>query len=254
MRSISLHSLVSIVVASFSAVSAFAIEVKEGPTVSATESSATIRWTTDNVCGTRLNYGLSPTTMSQRVEGALGVAHEVTIGDLRPGTTYHYAVGTKRVELKTGSFTTTGAPVAQPMPKEKPAEVAKPKGGLLNLKIPSLFKPKPAALPAAPPTRQTWGWMDSLQDHWERHGADFKSKSPDEYAAQAWQFLERAKRDGLPMKFDTTDGSVRVWDPKTRDFASYDRRGKTRTYFRPSNPSYWERQPGKPVSASQLPF
>ena len=41
------------------------------------------------------------------------------------------------------------------------------------------------------------------------------------------------------MKLDT-DGTVRV-------FASFNRNGTTKTYFRADNPSCWQRQPGKPV-------
>ena len=96
--------------------------------------------------------------------------------------------------------------------------------------------------------------MGSLQDHYDRHGPDFGSRSADEYAAQAWQFLQRAKKEGLPMKLDEADGTIRVWDPKTRTFAAYTEHGRTRTYFRPNNPSYWTRQPGRPVSAAQLSF
>jgi pyocin large subunit-like protein len=96
--------------------------------------------------------------------------------------------------------------------------------------------------------------MVTLQDHYERHGADFASKSADDYAAQAWHFLQRAKREALPMKEDETDGTIRVWDPKTRSFAAYTERGRTRTYFRPNNSSYWDRQPGRPIKPADLPF
>ena len=80
----------------------------------------------------------------------------------------------------------------------------------------------------------------------DRHGRDFAAKSSDDYAAQAWRFRERAVAGRLPMKLDT-DGTVRVFDPKTRAFASFNRDGTTKTYFRPDNPSYWQRQPGRPI-------
>lgn len=56
------------------------------------------------------------------------------------------------------------------------------------------------------------------------------------------------------MKWDDADRTLRVFDAKTGAFAAYDARGKTRTYFKPSNPSYWQRQPGRNVQPSQLPF
>ena len=115
----------------------------------------------------------------------------------------------------------------------KPAEVKPP------------VAPKPIVRDA-PATRVTWANPGSLQDHFARHGGDFSAKSPDDYAAQARRFRERAVAERLPMKLDT-DGSVRVFDPKTGAFASFNRDGTTKTYFRPGNPSYWQRQPGKPI-------
>lgn len=51
--------------------------------------------------------------------------------------------------------------------------------------------------------------------------------------------VPRDHLERLPMKLDT-DGTVRV-------FASFNRNGTTKTYFRADNPSCWQRQPGKPV-------
>ena len=48
------------------------------------------------------------------------------------------------------------------------------------------------------------------------------------------------------MKLDT-DGTVRVFDPKTGAFASFNRDGTAKTYFRPGNSGYWQRQPGRPI-------
>ena len=105
---------------------------------------------------------------------------------------------------------------------------------------------KNAVVRDAPATRKTWGNVASLPDHFARHGADFSAKSQDDYAAQAWRFRERASTEHLPMKFDT-DGTVRAFDPKTRAFASFNRDGTTKTYFRPDSPGYWQRQPGRAI-------
>ena len=96
------------------------------------------------------------------------------------------------------------------------------------------------------PTRQTWGRIETLADHFERHGRDFNARKPDDYAAQAAAFLQRARTTGLPAKRDA-DGSLRVFDPATGAFAAYNRDGTTRTYFKPGSPGYFERQPGTPV-------
>jgi pyocin large subunit-like protein len=93
-----------------------------------------------------------------------------------------------------------------------------------------------------------------LQDHFDRHGRDFSSKSPDDYAAQAWLFLQRARAENLPMKLDETDGTLRVFDPATRVFAAYNGAGRTKTFFKPDNPTYWQRQPGRVVKAAELRF
>jgi len=82
-----------------------------------------------------------------------------------------------------------------------------------------------AMSPAAPPTSQTWCRLDTLEDHFERHGADFKSSSSDHYAAQAWRFLQHARQSALPMKWDAADRTLRVWEPRTRTSAAYDRPG-----------------------------
>jgi len=94
--------------------------------------------------------------------------------------------------------------------------------------------------------RETWGHVDSLPDHFARHGRDFHARDAEDYAAQAAAFLQRARTEGLPAKRDA-DGSLRVYDPATGAFGAYNRNGTTRTYFKPGNPDYFQRQPGTPV-------
>lgn len=72
-------------------------------------------------------------------------------------------------------------------------------------------------------------------------------QDPDDYARKAWSFLQDAKREGWPAKRDA-DGNLRVWNPKTRAFASYTRAGKTRTYFRASRAGYFDDQPGTAIN------
>ncbi len=51
------------------------------------------------------------------------------------------------------------------------------------------------------------------------------------------------------MKQDT-DGTVCVFDPKSFAFVAYNRDGTTNTYFRPNNPIYWQRQPGRLITTA----
>lgn len=224
---------------------AMAVTLVKGPEVNVAGGTAVVTWTTDVAAGTRLNYGTREGQLDQRLEGEVAAAHQVVIKDVKPGQTYFFSIGTARVQLATGSFKSGGSGTGAGAPKV-PILAKKPDT--------TMAKPVPAPLPKPPPTTQTWGHLDSLQDHFNRHGADFKASSPDDYAARAWLFLQRAKRDGLPMKWDDSDDTLRVWEPATRTFAAYDRRGRTRTFFKPSNPDYWTRQPGRSVKAAELRF
>jgi len=93
------------------------------------------------------------------------------------------------------------------------------------------------------PASETWGHIDSLPDHFARHGGDFHARNAEDYAAQAAAFLARARATGLPAKRDA-DGSLRVYDPATGAFGAYNANGTTRTYFKPGSPDYFDRQPG----------
>src|SRR4030095_9044455 len=96
------------------------------------------------------------------------------------------------------------------------------------------------------PLRQIWGNVATLQDHFDRHGHDFAARDAEDYAQQAWRFLERARLEGLPAKRDRY-GVLRVYDPQTRAFAACGRDGKIKTYFKPQRPDYFDTQPGEKV-------
>lgn len=247
-----------------------AVEIKDGPSAEPAETSAVIRWTTDVECGTSLVFGLTETALTRRADGGLGVKHEVRLENLQPGTKYFFHAGTAKKMLTTGSFQTKGAAAAKTEEPEKKPGLLKRIFGIKDKEsaqksppTPEKAQPAPTAPPkppapaaatggqanvkAAPPTRETWGDMDTLQDHFIRHGKDFGAKNADDYAAQAWRFLQRAIDEGLPAKQDETDGTIRVWEGRTRSFAAYNRNFTTKTYFRPNSPEYFQRQPGKPV-------
>jgi hypothetical protein len=223
---------------------AWAINLLAPPeVVPAAAGEAVVRWRIDNPAGGKVRYGLAADRLDQTATDGVGTEHAVTLRGLQPGTRYFFSVGTARNALTTGSFIAgkTGvAPDAKPTVLERIGRA---------ISKPAEAKPAPALKPIvrdAPSTRLIWGNLGSLQDHFARHGADFGAKSPDDYAAQAWRFRERAVAERLPMKLDT-DGTVRAFDPKTRAFAAFNRDGTAKTYFRPDNPSYWQRQPGKPI-------
>jgi hypothetical protein len=109
-------------------------------------------------------------------------------------------------------------------------------------------KPEPVRLP----TSTTWGRPDSLDDHFVRHGADFGARTADEYAAMASEFLQRGVAAGLPTKIDPKTGVIRIYDPATNTFGSYNPNGTTATFFKPdpdlhgypTNWDYWLAQGG----------
>ena len=230
----------------------WAVELVSGPTVVVTDTTAVIRWHTDVECGTRVRFGLSEDKLDGKAGDGVAVAHEVTLAGLQPDKAYAYSVGTARQQLKTNIFITakSGAP-------------AQERGILERIKDAITGKTRPDSSPKAvpppvghpaPPTEETWGSVRTLQDHFDRHGADFRAASPDDYARQAWAFLQRARSEGLPAKVDDTDGTLRVWDPKTGAFAAYNRDGTTKTYFKPGSPDYFARQPGSPVKLKRPAF
>ena len=96
----------------------------------------------------------------------------------------------------------------------------------------------------------TWGHGD-LMDHFGRHGAYFGAKSADEYADMASVFLQRSQATGLPTKVDA-NGVIRVYEPATNTFGSYNPNGTTKTFFKPdpaihgyaTNMDYWIDQRG----------
>ncbi len=99
----------------------------------------------------------------------------------------------------------------------------------------------------------TWGNGQTLEKHFLDHGSDFGATSAEDYAQQASEFLQRSQREGLPTKIGP-DGTIRVYDPDTNTFGSYNPDGTTRTFYKPNpatheqltNLDYWNGQPGGP--------
>ena len=217
---------------------AMGVEITAGPTIQIQGTAATVQWSTDAECGTLFKFGLDADHLNHKAEGKVGLLHTVTLEGLLDGKTYFFSAGTAKKSLKTGQFT-----VGKPVPV--PAAPAAPKA------TPASADPKPApsvkpAPSPAPPTRATWGDPSSLADHFARHGRDFGATSADDYARKAWEFLQRAIDEGLPAKVDG-NGVIRVYEPRTKSFASYNKAGRTKTFFKPQRPDYFRDQPGKPI-------
>ena len=79
--------------------------------------------------------------------------------------------------------------------------------------------------------------------HFLSHGDDFGAASADDYVRQASEFLQNSQRQNLPTKLDP-DGTIRIWDPQTNTFGAYNADGSLRTFFKPTSPTYFDRQPG----------
>jgi len=134
-------------------------------------------------------------------------------------------------------------------PTKRPPPRAPPTGGTW------------AASPGAPmgpggpddddPNPNNWGRPDTLSDHYARHGGDFGAKSEADYARQASQFLRNSGKNNYSVKVDN-NGVIRIYDPKTNTFGSYNANGTTRTFYKldpgvhgyPTNMDYWLDQPG----------
>ncbi len=204
-----------------------------GPTVEFTNGTqAVIRWSTDVPTGSRVFFGQSLTGMTRRAQGEQGATHCAVLPALEPGTTWSFTVGTARVRLATNSFTVPGKTVRERAPPKATEGTSAPR--------------KAEPIGKAPPTRETWGYLPSLADHFERHGRDFNAKDADDYARMAWEFQQRAKVEGLPTKVDA-EGVIRIYDPKSGAFAAYNRNRTTKTFFKPNSRDYFDRQPGELV-------
>jgi pyocin large subunit-like protein len=108
-------------------------------------------------------------------------------------------------------------------------------------------EPRPIGLT----TEESWGNLKKLDKHFGDHGADFGARDASDYARQASEFLQQP---GTLLKVDG-EGVIRVYDPETNTFGSYNPSGTTRTFYKPdpalhrhpTNLDYWARQGGRPM-------
>jgi len=82
-------------------------------------------------------------------------------------------------------------------------------------------------------------------DHFRRHGWAFGAMTAEDYVEKALAFYERARAEGLPVKVDPVDGTVRIYDQRTNTFGAYTPDGRPITLHKPTaGVRYWRRQPG----------
>ncbi len=107
------------------------------------------------------------------------------------------------------------------------------------------YDPNQPRVPAGSPEGGRWtsdpnyisrqhGWGDpgTLREHVRDHGRQFNTSSPSEYARKAQEFRKRAIRNSFPAVQDKY-GIIRIYDPKSGIFASYNADGTTRTIYKP---------------------
>ena len=87
-----------------------------------------------------------------------------------------------------------------------------------------------------------WGNKNTLVDHYTRHGSDVGAKSALDYAQIANEFYNN--RANYQVKIDS-NGVIRVYDPISNLFGSFNADGTTRTLFSPKRgQAYFDSQPG----------
>jgi phosphodiesterase/alkaline phosphatase D-like protein len=91
--------------------SSSATGIEKGPTVDASDHSATIRWETDDRAATVVKYGTDKNNLNKEARHSGGSRdHNVTLAELQPGTKYFYQIQKANGEVRaSGEFTTKGA-------------------------------------------------------------------------------------------------------------------------------------------------
>ena len=100
----------------------------------------------------------------------------------------------------------------------------------------------------APADARVWGasvgFADQrrLDEHFEKHGAEFGTISKQDYLHQA-QLLRDAKVGEPILEIVRRDGVVTRFDRQTGTFIAYNSNGVIRTFFKPNDGErYWRRQ------------
>ncbi|MEP7384037.1 MAG: hypothetical protein ABI910_20325 [Gemmatimonadota bacterium] len=115
---------------------------------------------------------------------------------------------------------------------------------------------EPATIASAPPQHATGETVASggfgpavgfrspqrLDEHFAKHGAEFRSASREAYLRQA-QSLRDAPAEGAILEVRRPDGVISRFDRRSGAFLAFDADGTIRTFFRPNDgESYFRRQ------------
>lgn len=94
MRKILITSVLMLALGAFgTAQTKDSVQIVGTPQVRAQNNTAVISWETDKVAATQVKYGTDPNNMTQKAYEAGGSRyHNVTLRDLQPGKTYHFAI------------------------------------------------------------------------------------------------------------------------------------------------------------------
>ncbi len=107
---------------------------------------------------------------------------------------------------------------------------------------------------ASAPVPETAGWGEAvgfrspakLEEHFRKHGAEFRVASAEEYLRLA-QSLRDAPVGGEILELVRDDGTRSRFDRATGAFVAFDADGTIRTFFRPNDGlRYFERQADRP--------
>jgi pyocin large subunit-like protein len=97
---------------------------------------------------------------------------------------------------------------------------------------------------SAPAPRENIGFVDQrrLDDHFEKHGAEFGRITRQDYLRQA-QLLRDAEVGGPVLQTVRADGVTTRFDRQTGAFIAFNRNGTIRTFFKPRDGErYYRRQ------------
>jgi len=113
----------------------------------------------------------------------------------------------------------------------------------------------PVAASAAPAGARVFGAStgfrsrERLEEHFQKHGAEFHAASADEYLRLAQSMRDRAA-GGDVLELVRADGTVSRFDRATGAFLAFDADGVIRTFFRPNDGErYFQRQADRPHDA-----
>ena len=92
-------------------------------------------------------------------------------------------------------------------------------------------------------TDQWAGRAEKAYEHYNKHGEEFPGYSPAEYQKAAIDFGKNSP-PGVRIKVDPKDQTRYYYEESTDTFAKKDPNGLPITFFKPGDPTYFDRQPG----------